>query len=86
MRKTQLNLNRMRKYQMLVNRKQEEGEEGVQLFYTQEGRIGCQDIADMEENLDSMRAKLNSEMSQRWRSWVDNSWGHKKNDIYKWIR
>eukprot|EP00972_Heterocapsa_arctica_P067468 9957279-Heterocapsa_arctica.AAC.2 len=33
-----------------------------------------------------MRAKLNNERSQRWRGWVDNSWGHKKNYIYKWIR
>eukprot|EP00972_Heterocapsa_arctica_P087782 12944878-Heterocapsa_arctica.AAC.1 len=40
----------------------------------------------MEEKLDSMRAKLKKSRSQRWRTWVDNSWGHKKNDIYKWIR
>eukprot|EP00972_Heterocapsa_arctica_P099054 14617653-Heterocapsa_arctica.AAC.1 len=32
----------------------------------------------MEEKLDSMRAKLNNERSQRWRSWVEHSWGHKK--------
>eukprot|EP00972_Heterocapsa_arctica_P006688 977459-Heterocapsa_arctica.AAC.1 len=33
-----------------------------------------------------MRGKLNNERSQRWRSWVEHSWGHKKRDIYNWIR
>eukprot|EP00972_Heterocapsa_arctica_P031223 4597906-Heterocapsa_arctica.AAC.1 len=33
-----------------------------------------------------MRTTLNNERSQRWRSWVENLWGHKKKDIYKWIR
>eukprot|EP00972_Heterocapsa_arctica_P059509 8774698-Heterocapsa_arctica.AAC.1 len=40
----------------------------------------------MEEKLGSMRAKLNNERSQRWRSWVDNSLGHKNIYIYEWIR
>eukprot|EP00972_Heterocapsa_arctica_P000932 129414-Heterocapsa_arctica.AAC.1 len=33
-----------------------------------------------------MRGKLKNERSQRWRSWVENAWGHTKKDIYKWIR
>eukprot|EP00972_Heterocapsa_arctica_P014022 2066341-Heterocapsa_arctica.AAC.1 len=33
-----------------------------------------------------MRTKLNNYRSQRWRNWVDNSWGRKENSIYKWIR
>eukprot|EP00972_Heterocapsa_arctica_P085687 12627376-Heterocapsa_arctica.AAC.1 len=33
-----------------------------------------------------MRTKLNNYRTQRWRSWVENSQGHKNNDIYKWIR
>eukprot|EP00972_Heterocapsa_arctica_P005793 856322-Heterocapsa_arctica.AAC.1 len=33
-----------------------------------------------------MRTTLNNERSQRWRSWVDNSWGHNNKYIYKWIR
>eukprot|EP00972_Heterocapsa_arctica_P091846 13545674-Heterocapsa_arctica.AAC.1 len=40
----------------------------------------------MEIKLDGMRVKLKNDRSQRWRSWVENSWGHKKKDIYKWIR
>eukprot|EP00972_Heterocapsa_arctica_P042424 6252421-Heterocapsa_arctica.AAC.1 len=76
----------MRKYQMLVNRKHDKGEEGMQLLYKLEGSIGRQDIADMEGKLDSMTTKLNNERSQRWRNWVDNSWGHTKKYIYKWIR
>eukprot|EP00972_Heterocapsa_arctica_P109894 16180634-Heterocapsa_arctica.AAC.1 len=86
MRRTQLKLNRMRKYQMLINRNQDKGEEGVQLFYNLEGSIGCQAIAGHEDKLDIMRGKLKHERSQRWRSWVEHSWGHKKKDIYTWIR
>eukprot|EP00972_Heterocapsa_arctica_P068425 10110508-Heterocapsa_arctica.AAC.1 len=33
-----------------------------------------------------MRTKLKNERNQRRRSWVENSWGHKKKDLYKWIR
>eukprot|EP00972_Heterocapsa_arctica_P015304 2254414-Heterocapsa_arctica.AAC.1 len=33
-----------------------------------------------------MRVKLKNDRSQRWRNWVEHSWWHKKNDIYKWIR
>eukprot|EP00972_Heterocapsa_arctica_P034909 5138205-Heterocapsa_arctica.AAC.1 len=36
--------------------------------------------------MDSQRTKLNNERTQRWRSWVEASWGHKKKDMYKWIR
>eukprot|EP00972_Heterocapsa_arctica_P104708 15431513-Heterocapsa_arctica.AAC.1 len=36
--------------------------------------------------MDTMRTKLKNERTQRWRNWVENSWGHKKKDIYKWIR
>eukprot|EP00972_Heterocapsa_arctica_P008783 1288376-Heterocapsa_arctica.AAC.1 len=76
----------MRKYQMLVNRKQETGEEGVQLLYKLEGKLLLHNLEYMEEKLDNTRTTLNNGRSQRWRSWVDNSWGHKKKDIYTWIR
>ncbi len=33
-----------------------------------------------------MRTKLKNDRTQRWINWVDKSWGHKKKDIYKWIR
>eukprot|EP00972_Heterocapsa_arctica_P017820 2632902-Heterocapsa_arctica.AAC.1 len=33
-----------------------------------------------------MRTKLKNDRSLRWRNWVENVWGHKKKDIYKWIR
>eukprot|EP00972_Heterocapsa_arctica_P028042 4125240-Heterocapsa_arctica.AAC.1 len=33
-----------------------------------------------------MRTKLNNDRTQRWRSWVENSWGHTNNYIYKWIK
>eukprot|EP00972_Heterocapsa_arctica_P011626 1703066-Heterocapsa_arctica.AAC.1 len=73
----------MRKYQKLVNRKQEAGEEGLRLLYKLEGIIGRQDLEDMEDKLATMRTKLNNERSQRWRSWVENSWGRKKKYMYK---
>eukprot|EP00972_Heterocapsa_arctica_P019798 2920765-Heterocapsa_arctica.AAC.1 len=40
----------------------------------------------MELKLDGMREKLKNDRSQRLRNWVENSWGHKKKHIYKWIR
>eukprot|EP00972_Heterocapsa_arctica_P063405 9356472-Heterocapsa_arctica.AAC.1 len=36
--------------------------------------------------MDSHITKLSNERTQRWRSWVETSWGHKKTYIYKWIR
>eukprot|EP00972_Heterocapsa_arctica_P114887 16444921-Heterocapsa_arctica.AAC.1 len=77
----------MRKYQTLVNRKQETGEEGVQLIYKLEDNILLHNLENIEEKLDNnMRTTLKNDRSQRWRSWVENSWGHKKKDIYKLIR
>eukprot|EP00972_Heterocapsa_arctica_P089784 13243480-Heterocapsa_arctica.AAC.1 len=86
MRTAQLKLNRMRKYQMLVNKKQEQQEEGEVLYYKLEGNIALEHLKEIEATLDDMITKLNNERTQRWRSWVDNSWGHKKQSIYKWIR
>eukprot|EP00972_Heterocapsa_arctica_P085707 12629398-Heterocapsa_arctica.AAC.1 len=86
MRKTQLTLNRMSKYQMLVNKKQEKQEEGQTLHYKLEGKVDRKDLQETENKLDEMRAKLKNDRSQRWRNWVENSWGHKKKDSYKWIR
>eukprot|EP00972_Heterocapsa_arctica_P087174 12853908-Heterocapsa_arctica.AAC.1 len=36
--------------------------------------------------MDSQRTTLNNERTQRWRAWVEASWGHKQKYIYKWIR
>eukprot|EP00972_Heterocapsa_arctica_P038691 5701424-Heterocapsa_arctica.AAC.1 len=33
-----------------------------------------------------MRCKLKTDRTQLWKNWVENSWCHKKKDIYKWIR
>eukprot|EP00972_Heterocapsa_arctica_P073126 10800755-Heterocapsa_arctica.AAC.1 len=76
----------MRKYQMLVNKKQEQQEEGHILHYQFEGKIASEHLQDIEIKLDEMRTKFNNNRSQRWRSWVENSWGHKTKDIYTWIR
>eukprot|EP00972_Heterocapsa_arctica_P081486 12011766-Heterocapsa_arctica.AAC.1 len=69
MRKAQLTLNRMRKYQMLVNKKQETQEEGQSLHYKLEGKVALERLQDIEIKLDEMRAKLNNDRSQRWRNW-----------------
>eukprot|EP00972_Heterocapsa_arctica_P065429 9657648-Heterocapsa_arctica.AAC.1 len=86
MRKTQLKLNSMSKYQLLVNKGKENSGKGVQLLYKLEGIAGIQAIQTLEGMLDIMISKLNNEISQRWRNWIDNSWGHKKKDSYKCIR
>eukprot|EP00972_Heterocapsa_arctica_P050442 7415987-Heterocapsa_arctica.AAC.1 len=71
---------------MLVNEKQEHYEEGKTLLYTLEGKVALKHLKDIEDNIDDMRTKLNNQRTHRWRNWVESSWGHKKKDIYKWIR
>eukprot|EP00972_Heterocapsa_arctica_P106505 15687859-Heterocapsa_arctica.AAC.1 len=44
MRKTQLTMNRMRKYQMLSNKKQESHEEGKALHYKLQGKVALKYI------------------------------------------
>eukprot|EP00972_Heterocapsa_arctica_P002287 331250-Heterocapsa_arctica.AAC.1 len=67
MRKAQLKLNRMRKYQRLVNNKQEHQDEGQTLHYKLEGSIALEHLHDIEIKLDEMRTKLNNDRTQRWR-------------------
>eukprot|EP00972_Heterocapsa_arctica_P107818 15879478-Heterocapsa_arctica.AAC.1 len=45
-----------------------------------------EDITKQEELVSKMRADIQTERTQRWRHWVENSWAHKKNDIDRWIR
>eukprot|EP00972_Heterocapsa_arctica_P015418 2271991-Heterocapsa_arctica.AAC.1 len=61
MRKAQLKLNRMRKYQMLVNKKQEQQEEGQTLYYKLEGHVTLEHLHDLDIKLDEMRTKLNND-------------------------
>eukprot|EP00972_Heterocapsa_arctica_P076514 11286711-Heterocapsa_arctica.AAC.1 len=56
------------------------------LHYKLEGKVDRKDLEETEVKLDELRAKLNNYISQRRRNWVDNSWGHKYNYLYKWIR
>eukprot|EP00972_Heterocapsa_arctica_P046136 6806969-Heterocapsa_arctica.AAC.1 len=86
MRKTQLKLNIMRKYQTLVNKKQEHEEEGKTLHYKLEGNTALEHLKGIYDKLDEMITKLKNKRTQRWRSWVDNSWGREKKHIYKCIR
>eukprot|EP00972_Heterocapsa_arctica_P011785 1726072-Heterocapsa_arctica.AAC.1 len=76
----------MRKYRMLVNKNQEQQEEGQILHYKLEGNIALDNLQEIEIKLDEMRTKLKNDRSQRWRNWAENSWGHKKKTIYKRIR
>eukprot|EP00972_Heterocapsa_arctica_P082897 12215238-Heterocapsa_arctica.AAC.1 len=69
MRKTQLKLNRMRKYQMLVNKKQEQEEEGHILHYKLEGNTTLEHLHEIEAKFEEMRNNLNNDRTQRWRSW-----------------
>eukprot|EP00972_Heterocapsa_arctica_P109994 16196695-Heterocapsa_arctica.AAC.1 len=76
----------MRKYQMLVNKKQEQLEEGQTLYYKLEGKVALECLKEIEAKLEEMRTKLKHERAQRLINWVENSWGHNEKDIYKWIR
>eukprot|EP00972_Heterocapsa_arctica_P051056 7505565-Heterocapsa_arctica.AAC.1 len=62
---------------MLVNKKQEQQEEGQTLHYKLEWKVALEHLQEIEIKLDEMRTKLKNDRSQRWRSWVENSWGHK---------
>eukprot|EP00972_Heterocapsa_arctica_P070951 10481837-Heterocapsa_arctica.AAC.1 len=44
------------------------------------------DTVKHEENVSKLRGDINNYRNQRWRHWVENSWAHKKKDIYIWIR
>eukprot|EP00972_Heterocapsa_arctica_P005597 826379-Heterocapsa_arctica.AAC.1 len=86
MRETQLKLNIMRKYQMLVNKNQEHKEECQTLHYKLEGQIALEHLHEIETQLEDMITKLKNDRTQRWRSWVDNSWGHTHKYIHTCFR
>ena len=58
MRKTQLKMNRMRKYQMLINKNKQYDEEGQELHYKLEGKVALSYLKEIEEQMDSQRTKL----------------------------
>eukprot|EP00972_Heterocapsa_arctica_P004287 637545-Heterocapsa_arctica.AAC.1 len=73
------------KYNVLIRKGKEHGEEGCRLkklIYN----FTMDDITKQEELVEKMRTDIKNERSQRWRRWVENSWAHKNNDIYRWIR
>eukprot|EP00972_Heterocapsa_arctica_P109232 16083637-Heterocapsa_arctica.AAC.2 len=61
MRKTQITMNRMRKYQMLVNKRQQKSEEGTSLHNRLEGKVALSYFKEIEEQMDNMRTKLKNE-------------------------
>ncbi len=71
MRNTQLKLNRMRKYRMLANKKQETREEGQILRQKLKGKIALEQLQDIATKLDEMRNAFNNERTQRWKIWVE---------------
>eukprot|EP00972_Heterocapsa_arctica_P041903 6180495-Heterocapsa_arctica.AAC.1 len=58
-------MNSMRKYQMLVNNKQEYYEEGQTLHYKLEGTVALEHLKAIEARLDEMRTNLRIERPQR---------------------
>eukprot|EP00972_Heterocapsa_arctica_P112006 16429355-Heterocapsa_arctica.AAC.2 len=78
MKKTQLKLNRMRKYQTLVNKKREQKEEGQIFYYKLEGNIALEHLHNIEAKLEEMRTKLKNDRTQRWRSCVGKLMGTQK--------
>eukprot|EP00972_Heterocapsa_arctica_P036745 5410097-Heterocapsa_arctica.AAC.1 len=60
----------MRKYQMLVNKKQDQQEEGQTLHYKLEGKVYRKDLQETEVKLDEMKTTLNNDRSRKWRNWV----------------
>eukprot|EP00972_Heterocapsa_arctica_P113957 16439955-Heterocapsa_arctica.AAC.1 len=78
MRKQQLTLNRMRKYQILVNKGKANITEGTTLYSKLEN-TGLEAIKELEVKVDSIICHIKAERTQRWRSWVEHSWDHQNN-------
>eukprot|EP00972_Heterocapsa_arctica_P011347 1665382-Heterocapsa_arctica.AAC.1 len=70
----------MRKHLILVTKDLENSIEGARLYYTLEN-TGTEAIKELETKVDSLRCKLKTERTSRWRNWGDNSWNHKKTNI-----
>ena len=66
----------MRKYQTLANKTQEKLEEGRNLYCKLEGNTALEHLHEIETKLEEMRNNLNNDRTQRWISWVENSWAH----------
>eukprot|EP00972_Heterocapsa_arctica_P107001 15762719-Heterocapsa_arctica.AAC.1 len=64
MRKPPLKLNIMMKYQMLVNKKQDNQEEGNTLHYKLEGNIALEHLHEIEAKLEAMKTKLKNDRTQ----------------------
>eukprot|EP00972_Heterocapsa_arctica_P093806 13836649-Heterocapsa_arctica.AAC.1 len=85
LRTEQTKLSRMKKYNILVRKGKEHSIEGFRLNILV-GNGFMEDIGKQEEKVSKLREDIKHERTQRWRHWVENSWAHKKKDIYRWIR
>eukprot|EP00972_Heterocapsa_arctica_P061151 9017116-Heterocapsa_arctica.AAC.1 len=75
----------MRKHMILVNNGKGYGKEGAAL-HAKLDRTGVEAINELEVKVDEIICQTKSKRTNRWKSWVDNSWDHKKKDICKCIR
>eukprot|EP00972_Heterocapsa_arctica_P033525 4935171-Heterocapsa_arctica.AAC.1 len=63
----------------------ENTEEGIRLRkLTLNSDLG--DIGLQEEKVSKLSNNIQTERTQRWKAWVDNSWAHKTNNIYKFVK
>eukprot|EP00972_Heterocapsa_arctica_P081065 11945075-Heterocapsa_arctica.AAC.1 len=78
-------LSRMKKYNILKRKGAENTEEGLRLKRL---TLNCDmsDISNQEKIVEKLREHIETERTQRWRLWVENSWAHKNTYIYIWIR
>eukprot|EP00972_Heterocapsa_arctica_P048030 7084102-Heterocapsa_arctica.AAC.1 len=71
----------MNKYNILIRKGAENTEEGIRL---KQLTLNCDvnDISKQEMIVDKLKGNIQTERTHRWRSWVENSWAHKKQYIY----
>eukprot|EP00972_Heterocapsa_arctica_P102117 15048258-Heterocapsa_arctica.AAC.1 len=74
----------MKKYNILVRKGKAQSVEGLRLKQLVSDYF-MEAMTKQEEIVSKLRADIKNERSQRWRHWVDNSWAHKKKDIYRWM-
>eukprot|EP00972_Heterocapsa_arctica_P035974 5292396-Heterocapsa_arctica.AAC.1 len=75
----------MKKFNILSRKGMENTEEGVRLRKLTLNS-DLEDIEKQEAKVAKLKNNIQTERTQRRKTWVENSWAHKKKDIYKFVK
>eukprot|EP00972_Heterocapsa_arctica_P043642 6444818-Heterocapsa_arctica.AAC.1 len=85
LRTQQKKLSILKKYNILLRKDKELSVEGLWLKRVIHDFF-IEDITKHEDLINTMKADIKHERSNRWRHWVEHAWEHKNHNIYRWIR